>query len=98
ELGALDVSTDASRRVAYDRVSSAVREHVQAAAGIPAPGLTATEIAAALSTDGRRVDGPAVAELLASCDSARYGPDAVVPDLDACRRAIARAEEILSHR
>jgi len=49
-LRAMDVGTEEERRLAYDAISTAVREHVSGASGVPAAGLTAAELDAALET------------------------------------------------
>lgn len=51
-LRSLDVTTDEDRRRAYDEISAAVRQHLAATTGLPATGLTAAEIAAALESGG----------------------------------------------
>ena len=94
-LRLLDVSTEDERRRAYDEISAAVREHVAAAAGVPAASLTAAELDAAL--DGhRRVSRESVASLIAASDAARYGPPSAVPSAQACRDALSTAEQLLS--
>jgi hypothetical protein len=94
-LRGLDVSTDEERRRAYDEISTAVREHVAAATGVPAPALTAAEVDEALQ-HSRRVPRESVASLLAGCDTARYGPPAAVPTAQDCRDALAAAEQVLA--
>jgi hypothetical protein len=96
ELRAMDVATEAERRSAYDRISAAVRQHVESVSGVAGPSLTASELEVALAGDGRRLDTPTIVELLASCDAARYAPIDHPTDAQACRDAIARAEAILS--
>lgn len=51
-LRAMDVGTEEERRLAYDAISAAVRDHVAGAAGVPAASLTAAELDAALDTVG----------------------------------------------
>lgn len=97
-LRALDVTTEEDRRRAYDAISSAVRQHLASAAGVPAPSLTAPEIDEALSASGGRVPRESVAALLVSCDEARYGPPDALPSAHACREALAAAEQVLSAR
>lgn len=96
ELRAMDVTTEGDRRLAYDRISAAVRQHVESVAGVAAPSLTAPELEAALAGDGRKLDTGTIVELLASCDAARYAPPDRPTDAQACRDAIGRAEAILS--
>ena len=95
-LRTLDVGTEEERRRAYDEISVAVREHVAAAAGVPAPSLTATELEAALPGARGRISPESVTTLLASCDAARYGPPSAVPSAQECRDAIAAAEQVLA--
>ena len=97
-LRALDVATEEDRRLAYDAISTAVRQHLAATAGVPAPSLTAVEIDAALATTRTRLPRESVSALLASADEARYGPPHALPSAQACRDAIATAEQVLGHR
>jgi hypothetical protein len=75
-----------------------VREHVAATSGVPAPSLTATEIDAALESAGGRLPRESVTTLLVSCDEARYGPAHALPSSQACRDALATAEQVLGGR
>ena len=95
-LRALDVSTAEDRRLAYDEISAALREHVAAAAGVPATSLTASELDAALVGARGRVSRESVVPLLAGSDVARYGPPSAIPSADQCREALATAEQILA--
>lgn len=107
-LRTMDVGTEEERRLAYDAISTAVREHVAgAAAGVPASSLTAAELDAALDAHdshrslrpGRhKVPRETVASLLAACDAARYGPAAALPSAQECRDALATAEQVLTGR
>jgi hypothetical protein len=97
-LHSLDVTTEEDRRRAYDEISTAVRQHLAATAGVPAPGLTAAEVDAALEHAGGRVSRESVTSLLASCDGARYGPPQALPSAQACRDALASAEQVLGGR
>lgn len=97
-LRSLDVGTEEERRRAYDEISAAVRQHVAAAAHVPASGLTAAEVDAALERTRTRVPRQTVTALLAACDTARYGPPESLPPAQACRDAIASAEEVLAGR
>jgi len=96
-LRSLDVATEDDRRRAYDAISAAVREHVAARAGVPAVALTATEIEEALAHAKGRISREAVSALIANCDEARYGPAPTLPSAQACREALATAEQILVH-
>ena len=104
-LRALDVTTEEERRRAYDAISAAVRQHVASATGVPAPSLTAAEVDAALETAGPatgfragRVSRESVTSLLVACDEARYGPPQALPSAQACRDALAAAEQVLAGR
>ena len=97
-LRALDVATEDERRRAYDEISSAVRAHVAAASGVPASSLTAVELDAALASGRGRVPREPVMTLLATCDRARYGPPQALPSAQACREALATAQQVLGGR
>jgi len=97
-LRALDVGTEEERRHAYDEISAAVRQHVAAAAHVPAASLTARELDEALGSIRTRVPRESVSALLNASDTARYGPPAAVPSTQACRDALTAAEEILAGR
>jgi hypothetical protein len=97
-LQALDVSTEEERRRAYDEISTAVRAHVAASSGIPASSLTAVELDAALASGRGRVPRESVTTLLATCDEARYGPPQALPSAQACREALATAQQVLRGR
>ena len=74
------------------------RQHVASTSGVPAPSLTAAEVDAALEQAGGRVSRESVSSLLAACDEARYGPPQALPSPQACRDALATAEQVLSGR
>ena len=97
-LRSLDVTTEEERRRAYDEISAAVRQHVAATSGVPAPSLTAAEVDAALETARGRVSRESVTALLVSCDDARYGPPQALPSAQACRDALAAAAQVLGGR
>jgi hypothetical protein len=101
-LRSLDVTTEEDRRRAYDEISAAVRQHLAATAGVPAAGLTAAEVDAALDASSGlrtgRVSRESVTALLASADAARYGPPQALPSAEACRDALASAEQVLGGR
>jgi hypothetical protein len=97
-LRSLEVTTETDRRKAYDEISTAVRQHLASTTGVPAPSLTAGEVEAALETAGGRVARESVASLLVSCDAARYGPPHALPSVQACRDALATAEQVLGGR
>jgi hypothetical protein len=97
-LRSLDVTTEEERRRAYDEISAAVRQHVASTSGVPAPSLTAAEVDAALETAHTRVSRESVTALLVACDEARYGPPPALPSAQACRDALAAAEQVLGGR
>jgi hypothetical protein len=97
-LRSLDVTTEEDRRRAYDEISAAVRQHLAATSGVPATGLTAAEVGAALEAAGGRISRETVTSLLASSDQARYGPPVALPSAQACRDALAEAEQVLGGR
>jgi len=97
-LRALEVSTEEERRRAYDEISAAVRQYLAATSGVPAPSLTAPEVDAALEIAGGRVSRESVTTLLVACDEARYGPPQALPSAQACRDALATAEQMLGGR
>lgn len=97
-LRTLDVSSEEDRRRAYDEISAAVREHVAAAASVPAASLTAAELQAELEATRGRVPRETVTTLLAECDAARYGPPAAIPSAQQCRDALTTAEQLLAGR
>src|SRR5258705_37765 len=95
-LRSLDVTTEHDRRRACDEISAAVRQHVAATTGVPAPSLTAAEVDAALEVAGGRVSRESVTTLLASCDKARYGPSHAFPSAQPSRDALATPEQVLA--
>jgi hypothetical protein len=97
-LRALDVSSEAERRRACDEISAAVRGYVAAHAHVPATALTAMEVDAALASARARVPRETVVSLLARCDETRYAPASGVMTAEACRDALATAEQILTGR
>jgi hypothetical protein len=97
-LRSLEVTTEEDRRRAYDEISAVVRRHLAATTRVPAPSLTAAEVDAALENSGTRIPRESVTPLLASCDDARYGPPRALPSAEACRDALATAEQVLGVR
>jgi hypothetical protein len=97
-LRAMDVSSEADRRRACEEISAAIRGYVAGHAHVPADALTPAEIDAALATKGGRVPRETVVSLLTACDEARYRPAQLVMSAEACRDAIASAEQVLSGR
>src|SRR5207248_9484975 len=94
-LHTLDLASEAGRREAYDRVNSLVRAHLRDACGVPVDGLTAAEVAPALSARGARAPADLVTSVLAACEQARYGSNGV-GSTDACRDTIAQAQQVLA--
>lgn len=94
----LDIGSAEVRREAYSRIDAVVREHLQAVCGVPGPSLASQEVTAALAAGDKRLPVEAVAAVLAECERARYGPLDALPSADACREALARAEQILAIR
>jgi hypothetical protein len=97
-LRALDVSSPEDRRRACDEIGTAVRGYVASHAHVPAAALTASEIDAALTTRGSRIPRETVVSLLTVVDEARYRPASAPLSAEACRDAIASAEQVLAGR
>jgi hypothetical protein len=97
-LRALDVSTPDDRRRACDEIGAAVRAYVASHTHVPASALTPAEIDAALADRPGRIPRETVVSLLSACDEARYRPAHAPMSADACREAIASAEEVLGGR
>jgi hypothetical protein len=97
-LRALDVSTEGERRRACDEISTAVRAYVASHTQVPADALTAQEIDAALASRGGRLPRETIVPLLTACDEARYRSAQAPMSAEACREAIASAEQVLAGR
>jgi hypothetical protein len=97
ELKAVDLATEGGRRDAYDRVNSLVRMHLRDACGVPVDGLTAAEVAPALTTRTGRLPVELVASVLSACEQARYGANGT-GSAQACRETIEQAEQVLAVR
>lgn len=97
-LRGMDVSSEADRRRAYDEITSAVRGYVSAHARVVATALTPGEIDAALASTRSRLPREEIVSLLTRCDEARYAPQAEGMSAEACRDALAAAEQILRGR
>jgi hypothetical protein len=91
----LDLTSEEARREAYTKLDVLVREHLSEVCGVTGASLTPGELQPALAERGARIDAERVAALLAACERARYGPRHAVPSSDACRDAIAEAEQLL---
>jgi len=95
---ALDVSAPGGRREAYTQIDAIVRDHLDRIAGLTGRALTPPEVEPALAGQRVRVPPGEVAALLAECERARYGPPDALPSADACRDALARAEQFVASR
>jgi hypothetical protein len=96
ELRALDTATDGGRRAAYGRLDTMLRRHLTEARGIPAPSLTAAEIASRLRADVRDLPAEAVGAVLEDCERALYGPAALLPPAERFRASVDTVEELLA--
>ncbi len=100
----MEMETADGRREAYTRIDALIRGHLLEVCGIAGPNLTPAEIAPALAAHARRpargraVPAEAVAALLVTCERARYGPPDTLPSAEACREALAQAEQVLAAR
>lgn len=94
----IDTATVQGRRDVYTHIDATVRDHLREVSGVSGPSLTPAEVGAALAERRGRVAPETVAALLAECERARYGPPEVVPAPDACRDALAQAEQIVAAR
>ena len=95
DVRALDTEADSGRREAFDRLSALLRTHVTGAWGVKAEGLTAAEIASALSAAGKEEMSAEVTALLTACETARYGAPDDLPSQTDCLAAIDRAEQLI---
>jgi len=91
----LDLASDEARREAYTKIDVLVREHLRDVCGVAGASLTPAEVQPALAGREVRIDAERVAALLAACERARYAPRHAVPSPDACREAMAEAEQLL---
>jgi len=96
-LQSIDLATEQGRRDAYDRVNTLVRAHLRDACGVPVDGLTAAEVAPALTKRVPRAPADVVASVLAKCEQARYGSNGVGSP-QACRDTIQEAQQVLAVR
>ena len=94
----LDVTSADARREAYTRINTLVRDHLREVCGVAGPSLTPAEVTPALTARGSRMPADTVAALLAECERARYAPPDGLPSADACRDALAQAEQVLAIR
>ena len=94
-LESMDLSTEAGRLEAYDRVNTLVRSHLRDACGVPVDGLAASEVPPVLARRTTRVPADLVGEVLAACERARYSGNGLGSPQD-CRDTIAQAQQVLS--
>ena len=97
-IRSMDVSSPEDRRRACDEIGTAVRGYVASHTHVPATALTPAEIDALLAARGGRIRREDVVALLTTCDEARYRPAQAPMSAEACRDAIASAEQILAGR
>ncbi len=95
---AIDVSAPDGRREAYTQIDAIVRDHLDRTTGVTGRALTPAEVGPALAGQRVRVPSEEVSALLAECERARYGPPDALPSADACRDALARAEQLVAPR
>jgi len=91
----MDVATPEARREVLTHLDALVRDHLRDACGVAAASLTPHEVPIALATTSTKVSGTLVAEVLATCEVARYAQPHDVPSADACRQAIEHVEQIV---
>ncbi len=94
----LDLTSETARREAFTKVDVLVREHLRDVCGVDGPSLTPDEVPPALAGRSVSIDAQRVAALLAACERARYAPRHAVPSADACRDAMAEAEQLFGAR
>lgn len=95
---AIDVSAPEGRREAYTQIDAIVRDYLGAVAGVSGRSLTPQEVEPVLTGHRTRIPADEVTALLAECERARYAPPAAMPSADACRDALARAEQFVGAR
>jgi hypothetical protein len=94
ELQIIDTSTADGRRRAYDRIDADVRAYLTQAEALPAAALTPDELRSRLATS-KRLDAPAVCDILAECELARYAPADRLPDASALGGTVERLRTAL---
>ena len=95
DVRALDVDAEEGRKEVFDHLSALVRKHVAGAWGVTAEGLSAAEIASALSAEGKAEVSAEATSFLDTCEKARYGRPEDLPSREACLAAIDRAEQLI---
>ena len=93
----MNIETVEGRREAFTELDTLVRAHLRDVCGIPAPSLTAAEVAPAMSAHGSRLPIELVTSVLAVCEVARYAPPHAAPSADTCRQAIDDVEQVISN-
>lgn len=96
EIKALDTTSEATRRDAYARLDSWVREQLQHSTGIAAAALTPSEIPGALSRPPRSIRVEELQRLLVECERAKYAPEP--PPADRWPALLDDAEQLLGAR
>jgi hypothetical protein len=91
----MDVATPEARREVFTRLDTLVREHLRDSCGVAAASLTPHEVPFALATTSTSTPATLVADVLATCEVARYAPAHDIPSADACRQAIDRVDQIV---
>ena len=89
ELQITDTSTADGRRRAYDRIDADVRAYVTQAEALPATALTPDELRTRLPSS-KRLDIPAVCDILTECEVARYAPADRLPDASTLAATVER--------
>lgn len=107
-LRSLDLTTAEDRRRACEEIAAAVRGHIASHTHLPAAALTPDEIDTALAAfdsqrslrpgRGGRLPRETLVSLLAVVDEARYRPASAPLSAEACRDALASAEQVLAGR
>jgi len=95
-IRAVDDSTEKGRREVFGRVDALVREHLREVCGIPGHALATPEVGPALEAHGGRLPADMVVSLLTVCEAAKFQPLEASTTVDACRSAIADAEQVLA--
>ena len=95
EIRALDYSSEPQRRTGFDRLDAALRQHLAKVGGIPAPALTAAEVAQRLPASGVGADADEIGAVLEECERARYGPAHRLPPAQKLEAGVALLGELL---
>ena len=96
EIRAAEPATAEARRAAFARLDALVRQHLADVCGVPAAGLTPSEMATSLDGAGTQVPPGLVVSVLTSCELARYAGAELRPSADVWRDTLPHAEEVLA--